>query len=154
MNINGKNEEKGGMSITLDKDEKHGNQPRVLVVDDDSKIRRAMWNILSKQFDVTAVESGDKAIEQIRQGMDFDVVSLDLRMPGMSGIETLKAIKQCHPTTEVLIVTAYSDEESVKEALKLGAYDYIDKPFNKDVLRKVVRQGVERRRRATSLETP
>ena len=140
------------MSIPLEKDEKHGNQASVLVVDDDSKIRGAIWTILRTQFDVTAVESGEKAIEQIRQGMDFDVVSLDLRMPGMSGIETLKAIKQCQPTTEVLIVTAHSDEESAKKALKLGAYDYINKPFNKDVLRKAIRQGVERRRKAIASE--
>lgn len=133
------------MSLRSKIDNKAGKRPRVLVVDDESTIRRAMWFMLRTEFDVTTMDSGDKAIEQIRQGVDFDVVSLDIRMPGMSGTETLKAIKQWSPTTEVLIVTAYADIKSAKEAVKLGAYDFIDKPFGKDVFRTAIRKGVERR---------
>ena len=134
------------------KHNEHGKKPRVLVVDDELNIRRGMWHMLGRDFDVTAVESGDKAIEQIREGDDFDVVSLDLRMLGMSGIETLKAIKHWSPNTEVLIVTAHSDEKSAKEALKLGAYDYIDKPFKKGSLRAAVHKGVDRRSKALASE--
>jgi len=136
-----------------DKKNKHGEKPRVLVVDDEPNILRAMSLVLQSQFDVTVVESGDKAIEKIQQSMDFDVLSLDLQMPGLSGIESLKAVKQLSPSMEVLIVTAHSDVESAKGALKLGAYDYIDKPFNNDELLAAIRKGVERRTNAIEAET-
>ncbi|MCK4466799.1 MAG: response regulator [Desulfobacterales bacterium] len=136
-----------------DKKTKHGGKPCILVVDDEPNILRAMSLVLQSQFDVTVVESGDKAIEKIQQGMDFDVLSLDLQMPGLSGIESLKAVKQLSPSTEVLIVTAHSDVESAKGALKLGAYDYIDKPFNNDELLAAIRKGVERRTNAIEAET-
>ena len=136
-----------------DKKKKHGEKPRILVVDDEPNILRAMSLVLQSQFDVTVVESGDKAIEKIQQSMDFDVLSLDLQMPGLSGIESLKAVKQLSPSTEVLIVTAHSDVESAKGALKLGAYDYIDKPFNNDELLAAIRKGVERRTNAIEAET-
>jgi DNA-binding NtrC family response regulator len=97
------------MSLRSKIDNKPRKRPRVLVVDDELNFRRAMWFMLRTEFDVTTMDNGDKAIEQIRQGVDFDVVSLDIRMPGMSGTETLKAIKQWSPTAEVLIVTAYED---------------------------------------------
>ena len=94
---------------------KSGKKPRVLVVDDDSAMRRVMELILSAEFDVTPLESGNRAIEHIREDNDFDVVSLDLNMPGMSGIETLQAIKELSPTTEVLLVTAFQDLESAND---------------------------------------
>ncbi|MFC1516353.1 response regulator [Thermodesulfobacteriota bacterium] len=124
------------------------NQPRVLVVDDDDHIRRVLGFILEKEFDVRTVESGNSAVELIRSDTDFDVVSLDLNMPGMSGIETLKAVKELSPTTEVLLVTAYSDLESAKQALKFGAYEYIEKPINKAIYRKAVQRGLKRRRKS------
>ena len=138
------------MALEEKKDSNLKIRPRVLVADDEMNIRRIISFILGKEYDVTAVESGNKAYEKIREGMDFDVVSLDLQMPGMSGIETLKAIKQWKQDIEILIVTAHSDVESAKEALKLGAYDYIDKPFKKEALRAAVRRGIERRSVAIS----
>ena len=83
-------------------------RPKILVADDESEIRRAIGIILRSDFDVTTVESGESAIAKIREGNDYDVVSLDLRMPGRSGVETLRAIKQLNPTIEVLIMTAHS----------------------------------------------
>ena len=122
-------------------------RPRVLIADDESNIRRALWHILGKEFDVTSVENGEKALEQIRKGPDFDVVSLDIEMPGMSGIDTLQAIKKERPDVEVLLVTGHFEAEATKKALKLGAYDYIDKPFSKEVIRAAIRKGVERRQK-------
>jgi len=84
--------------------------------------------------------------------VDFDVVSLDQRMPGLSGIEVLKTIKRSHPTTEVLIITAHSDLGSAKEAIRLGAYDYIDKPIMKEDLCSAIRKGVERRNEQVASE--
>ncbi len=123
-------------------------RPRILVADDNREIRRAIELILRSEFEVTVVENGELAIEQIRSGNEFDVVSLDLYMPGRNGVETLKEIKELDPTLEVLIMTAHSGLESARKALKYGAYDYIDKPFNNMDYRTAIRKGVERRRKA------
>jgi len=140
------------MPLNLANENKPKKQPRVLVVDDNAAIRRVMELILKSEFDVTTLGSGNKALDHIRQDNDFDVVSLDLNMPGMSGIETLQAIKQHSPKIEVLLVTAFQDLESVKQALKLGAYDYIEKPISKDAYRESIRKGVRRRTEALKSE--
>ena len=127
-------------------------RPRILVADDDREIRRALGFILRSEFDVTIVENGEKAIEMVRQGNAYDVVSLDLQMPGRSGVETLKEIKQLNPALEVLIMTAHSDMESAKKALKWGAYDYIDKPFKNETYRETIRKGVKRRQKTLTAE--
>ena len=127
-------------------------RPRILVADDDREIRRVIQFLLRTEFDVTIVENGEKAIEKVRQGNEYDVVSLDLQMPGRSGVETLKEIKQLNPTLEVLIMTAHSDIESAKKALKWGAYDYIDKPFKNETYRETIRKGVKRRQKTLTAE--
>ncbi len=136
----------------MDKDNGRKEKPHVLVVDDEPNILRAMSLVLQAEFNVAVAKTGNKAIKKIRQGMDFDVISLDLQMPGLSGIESLKAVKQLSPSTEVLIVTAHSDAESIREALKLGAYDYIDKPFSNAELVTSIRKGVERRSNTIGVE--
>ena len=133
------------MLSKADKIEEIGKKHRVLVVDDDEKVRNTIFHVLKSEFDVTMAESGNKAIEILSQGTDFDVISLDLQMPGMSGIETLKVVKQLSPYTEAFIVSAKSDFEAAKSALKFGAYDYINKPFGNNELRQVVRAGIDRR---------
>ena len=135
-----------------DKNNRREEKPHILVVDDEPNILRAMSLVLQSEFDVTVATTGNKAVKKIRKGMDFDVISLDLQMPGLSGIESLKAIKQLSPSTEVLIVTAHSDVESAKGALKLGAYDYIDKPFSNTELLASIRKGVERRSNTIGVE--
>ena len=133
---------------SLSRQSAHQDRPKILVADDDREIRRAIELILRSEFDVTIVENGELAIQEIRSGKEFDVVSLDLYMPGRNGVETLKEIKELDPTLEVLIMTAHSDLESARKALKYGAYDYIDKPFNNQDYRTAVRKGAERRRKA------
>jgi len=132
----------------LDRD----SRPRVLVADDDIVTRRMISYLLKADFDVTLAKDGTEACEQVRLGADFDVASLDLRMPLMPGIETLKAIRQDSPTTQVLIVTAHSDLDSARKALKLGAYDYIDKPIDVDAYRAAIERGVRLRRKAIDSE--
>ena len=136
----------------MEKDNRREEKPHILVVDDEPNILRAMSLVLQPEFDVTVAKTGNKAVKKIRQGRDFDVISLDLQMPGLSGIESLKAVKQLSPSTEVLIVTAHSDTESTRGALKLGAYDYIDKPFSNAELVASIRKGVERRSNAIGAE--
>ena len=101
---------------------------RVLLVDDETVFTNNMSKLLtSRGYRVTAVNSGDSAI-QLLEKEDFDVVVLDLKMPGMDGITTLKEIKKLGLFTETLILTGHGSIDSAMEATKLGAYDYLPKP--------------------------
>ncbi len=152
MNLQEENKATLPKQRPLKQSDDNDERPRILVADDDREIRRVIGFILRSEFDATIVENGEKAIEKVRQGIEFDVVSLDLQMPGRSGVETLKEIKQLNPALEVLIMTAHSDMESAKKALKWGAYDYIDKPFKNETYRETIRKGVERRQKSLTAE--
>jgi DNA-binding NtrC family response regulator len=101
---------------------------KVLLVDDEPVFTANMAKLLTNRgYKVTAVNSGDAAIRTL-QDQDFDVVVLDLMMPGMDGITTLKQIKQLGLFTETLILTGHGSIDTALEAIKLGAYDYLTKP--------------------------
>jgi len=111
-----------------------GREVRVLVVDDVDELRRTYMQGLSLLgYDVDQARSGQEAIEKVREGT-VNAVILDLHMPGMDGLACLKAIKEERADTEVLIVTGYGTIPSAVEAMRLGAYDYIAKPFSFDEL--------------------
>jgi len=102
---------------------------RVLVVDDESGIRRACKRILERSgFVAITANNGNEAL-RIMAEEGIDVVLLDIKMPGLSGIEVLKGIKQNYPETEVIMITGYATIQTVTEAMKIGAYDYLTKPF-------------------------
>src|SRR5208282_6169779 len=101
---------------------------KVLVVDDDEAVRLSYQRSLqTAQCQVEAVLNGEDALRALEH-QRFDVVLLDLRMPGMDSMSVLKAIKQTWPESEVLVITGYPTIESAKEAVRLGAYDYLAKP--------------------------
>jgi len=104
----------------------------VLVVDDDEVVRLSYQRSLqAAHCNVEAVFNGEDALRAL-QHKCFDVVLLDLRMPGMDGMAVLKTIKQRWPETEVVIITGYPTIETAKEAVRLGAYDYLAKPVGPD----------------------
>jgi DNA-binding NtrC family response regulator len=101
---------------------------RVLLVDDETIFTKNMAKLLKfRGYEVTAVNSGDAAIRELEQN-HFDVTVLDLKMPGMDGITTLKEIKKLGLFTETLILTGHGSIDTALEAMKLGAYDYLTKP--------------------------
>ncbi len=101
---------------------------RVLLVDDEQEfVEQLSERLKLRDYDVTAVYSGEEAVEKIRQYL-FDVVILDVSMPGMDGIETLKNIKSIRPLTEVIMLTGHATVESAIEGMRLGAFDYLMKP--------------------------
>lgn len=107
---------------------------RLLLVDDEEDFRTTLANRLKKRkMDVTGAGSGSEAIELVRQ-RSFDVAIVDVKMPGIDGIETLKQIKQISPLTEVIMLTGHASVESGIEGMKLGAYDYLMKPCDIDEL--------------------
>jgi two-component system, NtrC family, response regulator PilR len=108
---------------------------RILVVDDEESIREFLEIMLKKEgFEVSLAEDGAKAKEMI-QKKSYDMVISDLQMPNMNGIELLKFVKDTAPDTVFMMITAFGTTETAVEAMKMGAYDYITKPFKIDEVR-------------------
>ena len=105
------------------------NNIRILVVDDEESVRMVISQVLSEDgFDVTAAASGEEAWELFAQ-QSFHLVITDIVMHEMNGLELLEKIKQCHPDTQVIIMTSYASLDTAVTALRSGAYDYMLKPF-------------------------
>jgi two-component system response regulator HydG len=119
---------------------------KILVVDDQRNMRTTLAMMLrGTGYDVDEAENGELGRELGTTGA-YDVVVTDLRMGGFNGIEVLRSIKQAQPMTEVIVMTAYGTIESAVEAMRLGAFDYIQKPFSEEELLVKVNKGVESRR--------
>ena len=123
--------------------------PSILVVDDEAEIRKILSGILEKEgFSVISVPDGQKAMEKICFDTP-DVVLLDVRMPGLNGMEVLKKIKALDDNLPVVLVTAYADTHQAVEAMKEGAYDYLAKPFDNNevvwITRRALAEGKLRR---------
>lgn len=100
----------------------------VLIVDDDETVRRSYSAILAgSRCDAQMAPDGDQALRAMEQ-QPYDVVLLDLRMPGLDGMSVLKSLKEKWPDSEVIVITGYPSVETAKEAVRLGAYDYLAKP--------------------------
>ena len=107
---------------------------RVLVVDDEEEfLNHLVKRLKQRELDVRGVLSGEEAIASIRE-KPVEVVVLDIRMPGMDGIETLKQIKKIDPLVEVIILTGYANTDTAVEVMELGAFDYLIKPMDLDDL--------------------
>lgn len=107
---------------------------KILVVDDDPEVRMATRDFLSiKGYDVAVAEGGCEALRML-DASPADVVLLDVAMPDMDGMETLKRIVAAHPAMPVIMVTANADIEITSKVLQLGAADYVPKPFDLDYL--------------------
>lgn len=115
----------------------------VLIVDDDERTREALTGILKREFRVLRVASGEAALP-ILSKEDVDLVLLDVRLPGVSGFEVLRIIKENYGVVEVIMISAITDVESAVQAMKHGAYHYVTKDFGHDQLRSLVRNASER----------
>ena len=119
-------------------------QSTVLVVDDEIGPRESLRAILKSDYQVLVAAEGEQAVHFVEQ-QPVDVVLLDLRMPGLSGIQVLEKIKAINPSIEVIVVTGYASYETVLEGLRLHAFDYISKPFSIPHLRDVVKRAATQR---------
>ena len=119
---------------------------RILIVDDEKSMRDLLSITLEKEgYDVSSATGGETAIEMLHRD-SVDVVITDLRMPKVDGLQVLRAAKEISPDTTVIMITAVASTESAVEAMKLGAYDYITKPFKLDEVNLIVRNALERKR--------
>lgn len=118
---------------------------RILVVDDEALVRDSLVEILRLEgYDVDAVGSGEAALGAA-QRENFDLLLLDLKMPGMDGIEVMRAITKTSPDTKIILLTGHGSMESVIEALRQGAHDYILKPAPSSEILSSVSRGLARR---------
>jgi DNA-binding NtrC family response regulator len=123
---------------------------RILVVDDRTSVADLVATILAR-YDVTRETDGARALALL-SGEAFDVVVTDLRMPGVDGFEVLRAAKRASPATEVVVMTAFATVPDAVHAVKQGAYDYLEKPFDPDDVSLAVARALEHRRRAVEDE--
>jgi DNA-binding NtrC family response regulator len=115
---------------------------KILVVDDEDIVRTSCSRTLSPEgYDVRLAKNGAEGLKMASEER-FDLVLTDLKMPDMDGIEVLRIIKEQWPETAVIIVTGYQTVDTAVKAIKLGAYDYIEKPFTPDALITAVREAL------------
>ncbi len=122
---------------------------KILVVDDERSLREVLSIMLKRAgYAVTEAADGEEAISHVNSEI-FDLVITDLRMPKADGMAVLKAVKSSSPETVVLVITAFATADSAVDAMKLGAYDYLTKPFQVDEVQLIIRNALERRRLST-----
>ncbi|MHC1727150.1 MAG: sigma-54-dependent transcriptional regulator [Syntrophobacteraceae bacterium] len=115
----------------------------ILIVDDDMHLRQSFDKLLRQEgHTVRTASSGEAALPLVRSGL-FDLIILDVRLPGMNGLETFKAIRRTEPLLPVMIMTAFGTTETAIEATKMGAFDYILKPFNIPEMLALIEKAIE-----------
>ena len=115
---------------------------RLLVVDDEEGPRQSLEMIFGDDCHVTVASSGEEAVRFSKEA-PFHVVITDIRMRGLSGIDVLREVKEIDPHTEVIVLTAYETLETARQAISLGASEYLKKPFDIDHIQKVVARCFE-----------
>ena len=111
----------------------------VLIVDDEAIVRESLKDWLKDTYQVTTAETGEEALE-LMEKQDFDILIVDVRLPGKSGIQVLREVKEVKPHIKSIVITAYPSVELAVEAMKLGAVDYLIKPVAPDDLEKLIRE--------------
>ncbi|AMV70942.1 hypothetical protein JCM30471_27620 [Desulfuromonas carbonis] len=118
---------------------------KILIVDDEKNILMTVRHALEpKGYEVVAATTGEEALRQLEQ-QSFDLLLLDLRLPGIGGMSVLQTVSEQHPQVPVVIVSAYGTVGNAVEAMKLGAIDFLEKPFSPEELRETVRRILARR---------
>jgi YesN/AraC family two-component response regulator len=116
----------------------------ILIVDDEFGVRESLRMILKPFFSIYAASDGKEALKFIQEHK-IDLITLDLRMPGLSGIETLREIKKINKDIDIIIITAYGSLENAKESIGYGVKDFITKPFNPADVLYIINKAIESR---------
>lgn len=120
--------------------------PRVLLVDDDETIRDTLYELLSEHYICQTAETAEKAFARL-EADEYDVVLTDISMPGLSGLELLGHVRQKFPDTPVIIISGIGDQEHAQGLIRLGAFDFLLKPFSLEVVEKSVARALDYRKR-------
>jgi DNA-binding NtrC family response regulator len=129
-------------------------KPKILIVDDEERFRNTMRKLLSiEDYEASVAGSGSEALDELHKN-NYDLVILDVRMPEVSGVQVLSEIKKLDPTIEVIIMTGYASVDTAKEIMKLGAYDYLLKPYAISELLEKIDAAYERKLGRRQLTEP
>ncbi len=109
----------------------HAQKPHILIVDDEEKARQNLRDFISPRYDcdISEANDGESAIEKVKEKKP-DVILLDVRMPGVSGIDVIQEIKPINPDARVMVISAWKSPDVANKAMEMGAFDYIDKPID------------------------
>jgi two-component system response regulator HydG len=121
----------------------------ILIVDDDTAHRTMLRILLNYDYEIFEADDGSTAIEKVKN-RPFDLVIMDVRMPKVSGMEALDMIKSLRPAVPVVMMTAFSSQDSAAQARARGAFDYLSKPFDFDNLKHTIEKAVADRQRQQS----
>lgn len=122
-------------------------KPLVMLVDDEVPFVETMTKRLEKRnLQIISAHDGQEALEKLDKNRNTDVVILDVKMPGLDGIETLREIKKTYPVIEVIMLTGHATVETAIEGMRLGAYDYLMKPCELEQLMFKVEEATKKRR--------
>jgi DNA-binding NtrC family response regulator len=125
---------------------------RILVIDDEINMLNLLKKTLSKEgYEVTTCPTAEEALEQLGRKV-YDLIVADLVLPGMNGIELLKTVKKDMPTIPFILITAFASIESAVEAMKMGAFDYLAKPFQTEELKITIRKAIEQQELSSELQ--
>ena len=123
------------------------NGEKILIVDDEETLRSLLTEIISEMgFDCDSARDGIECLDKFRDGRNFDIVLLDINMPKLNGIDTMRRIRELSPDVSIIMVTAVREFDYARMALREGAYDYIIKPFDSNIVKAVTARAVERSR--------
>lgn len=128
---------------------------KILIIDDEDIMRNCLCDVLTDDgYSVEGAREGQEGI-RLFENNPSDIVILDVKMPGISGMEVLKMIKSKNSTAQVVMITGYATVQTAVECMKLGAYDYLTKPFDMNQIREVIRQIREKHltKKSSSQET-
>jgi response regulator RpfG family c-di-GMP phosphodiesterase len=130
----------------LERDKEREMRGNILIVDDELGVRESFRMILKDEYKLFIHSEPDEALLTIKKNC-IDVALLDIRMPKMNGIELLGKIKKIDPGIQVVMVTGYATLDTAVKAMRFGAFDYLNKPFDRDKLEELVKEGIKRRKR-------
>ena len=117
---------------------------KILVVDDETGIRESLQGVLADEgYETASVESGEECLELLRREHSFEVVLLDIWLPGIDGLETLERIRDLDNAPEVIMISGHGTIETAVRATKLGAYDFLEKPLSIDKTLILVKNAIE-----------
>src|SRR5262249_53393326 len=126
--------------------------PRILIVDDELSMRQFLTHLFQRDgHAIRVAENGRKAMAMLRE-QPADVIISDVKMPDMGGIELLRAARELQPDIEVIMMTAFANEETAHEAFLLGAFDFVHKPFDNELLKEKVARALAKIEQAKKTE--
>jgi DNA-binding NtrC family response regulator len=127
--------------ITDSMGKKPAGKGSILIIDDEAVIRESLRDSLKDTHNITTAETGEEALELVKK-QDFDVLVVDVRLPGKSGLEVVKEVKDINPYIRSIVITAFPSIELSVQAMKLGAVDFMVKPVRADELEKLINENL------------